>query len=92
MKDIIKQSGLTDDEEYAPCVEMITKYIRFGNNIDADIEKLKDKDNLKEKAATAELNKEQTEVVIDVCKDTIAVDLQNQRNRLFEKALEQIKF
>ena len=71
---------------------MITSYLNFGYNINKDIVKLKDTAKLKKKAESANLTDDQTEAAIEVCTDTIAVDLQNQRNRLEEEALEQIRF
>ena len=71
---------------------MINKYLKIGYKIDTDIKKLQDTERLKREAAKAELTEEQTEAAIEVCTDTIAIELENQRDRLEEEALEQIMF
>ena len=73
----MQESGLTEDEEYAPCVEMITKYLKIGYKIDTDIKKLQDTTKLEKAAKSANLTEEQTEAAIEVCTDTIAIDLKN---------------
>ena len=71
---------------------MITSYLNFGYNINKDIVKLKDTAKLKQKAESANLTDDQTEAAIEVCTDTIAIELKNQCKRLEEEALEQIRF